>query len=95
MPQQARTKYIVGVSNAYFPADMKQPLTEFAFLCKVYAISRVDAATKVWDKFGGEWLTLMPPKQTRVRKISLHVDDPAAGATGLLGRLIPIEVYID
>lgn len=86
--------YDVGISKMYFPKEIRPSgVQEFYQVIKIKASSRTDAATKVWQLYGTEWLKLMGPKQTSVRIVSLHVSSPKAGVGGILGRLYPIKVY--
>jgi hypothetical protein len=87
------TKYMVGIHKSYFPEAIrpKDIGEEFYETVIVPAKSRADAARKAWAVRGEEWLGLMGPKQTSVRRVSLHVDEP--GTTHTMGRLVPITVY--
>lgn len=85
--------YMVGIHKSYFPEAIrpKDIGEEFYETVIVPAKSRADAARKAWEARGEEWLGLMGPKQTSVRRVSLHVDEP--GTTHTMGRLMPITVY--
>lgn len=88
--------YIVQISKWYFPEEIwakEQRLNEVFRQVKVRAENRTEAAKKVWEKFGKQWLGHMKSKEGSVRMVSLYVNEPVAGVTGLAGRLMPIRVY--
>ena len=90
--------YKVAISKDYFPKELWPKNPELAVAgyyttVKVKAVSRTDAAGKVWHMYGKNWLKFMGPKKASVRKISLHVNDPAAGQGGATSRLTPIQVF--
>lgn len=84
--------YTVGISKAYFPKELQQS-QEYFEIISVPANGRLEAAQLAWAQNGQRWLSLMSPQQTKVRIVSLNVDEPDAGVGGLLGRLQPITVY--
>ena len=90
-------RYFVGIRKDYFPrgswsSDLL-PGDAFYAVVEVEAWDRVRAAHEAWLLNGHDWLLEMGPARTRVRIISLDVNDPGAGPGGILGRLQPIEVY--
>lgn len=90
-------RYTVGISKLYFPKEIwpMQLVQEYIDVVQVSALTRVEAARQAWEEHGSKWLSMMNPKQTSRRRISLHVDEPAAGVGGKLGRLDPITVFED
>lgn len=81
----------VGIPKAYFPKTINQPkFTETYEVVEIQAISRTEAAKLAWLQHGSRWLENMKPSATRIRKISLYVDNPETRT--VMGRLNPITV---
>jgi len=83
--------YRVGIDKSYFPKNLQpRNITNVFEVVKVRAGSRIDAAQKAWDRNRSRWLPIMVnPKG----KVSLYVNDPGSGPTGIMMRLIPIQVF--
>jgi hypothetical protein len=89
-------KHHVYIHKVYFPPEIqpKEIGKEDFEQWVVPAISRQEAAKKVWATHGNRLLGLMGPKKTKLpRKVSLFVSAPEAGVGGKAGRLSPIIVY--
>ncbi len=84
-------KFKVFLSKAYFPKDVWSVgySVESVAGWVVRAESRTDAAKKVWERYRRKWRPLMLP---HIKHVSLHVNDPMAGTSGIAGRLEPIRV---
>jgi len=89
-----RSHYEVGISKYYFPRDKwPKDVTEFYETVIIDANTRFEAALRAWRYHGKRWLAEMGPKQTSVRRISLHVDTIKEANKGCLGRLEPIHIH--
>ena len=88
----ARRRFLVGIPKVYFPRHLwpKGVGESYTEVHRVFAVSRTEAAQVVWSRHGGRLLREMLPGRQRV---SLDVNEPAAGVGGILGRLAPITVY--
>ena len=88
--------YTVQISKSYFPKDLWYNVeigTDIFKTWKIKAISRMDAAKKIWKKENEELLKIMIPEGNLGRHVSLYVNDPdAPGNSGLASRLTPIRV---
>lgn len=92
--KQGEYKYDVYIHKTYFPEEIrpkgigKEDFEQW----KVTAISRQEAAEKIWAKHGKRLLDLMSPQDSRLpRKVSLYVSDPKTKTPP--GRLQSILVY--
>lgn len=87
-------KYQVGIPKIYFPRSMwPRQITEFFEVVEVVAESRVRAARIAWDSNCDRWLRFIVTPSTSIQKISLYVNNPKSGNSGLMGRLDPIPVF--
>ena len=87
-----RRRFLVGIPKVYFPRHLRPNRIGESYVeaHRVLAVSRTEAAQVVWSKHGDRLLKQMLPGRQRV---SLDVNEPAAGVGGVLGRLAPITVY--
>ena len=89
-------------NKIYFPSELWKKRHRELFYTDAFevwddiaAVSRTDAARKVWKENEYRLLQLMGSRQTTLpRKVSLHVNDPKAQTSGIASRLIPILVYV-
>lgn len=97
MNEKLNKVYKVYIHKIYFPKEKqtKELFVSSQYEDKVIATSRTEAAEKVWARNGKKWLKEMEPKQTTIRIICLHVNDPRIGTCGLAHRLNPIKVYTE
>ena len=87
--------YTVAIDKAYYPKEMHKgnlPWDNFQYMAKVKAVSRTEAAKKVWADKEVEWTKGMLPPNRLGRHVSLNVDMPGDPSQGLLGRLSPVRV---
>lgn len=84
--------YEVGIPKDYFPKELhpKGLVVSYLEIHKVKAANRTEAAKAIWALHGKRLLSQMLP---HVKKLSLYVNEPSAGVGGILGRLMPIQVY--
>jgi len=87
-------KYKGYIAKWYFPKESyPDKHSEVWESFTIMAENRTEAAHKAWKKYGKKWLNEMNPKITKIRHISLYINSPKSGVTGLAGRLTPIRVF--
>lgn len=90
MPQKGQIKYKVGIPKEYFPhGTCPARFTGTYEVVSIFAKNRTAAAMKAWKIHGVRWERLM---RKDVKIVSLYVNDPKVGASGLMGRLSTIIV---
>lgn len=84
----------VYIAKWYFPREIwPKTCSEQFESWGIIANSRREAANKIWGKYREELLNKMIPHTSKLpRRVSLHVNSPNAGATGLASRLSPIMI---
>jgi hypothetical protein len=89
-------KYSVYISKEYFPPGTQQEKFRFTDVWEqlyIKATSRREAAALAWSANGTRWLYSMNKLGKGRIIVSLYVNDPKAGVTGIAGRLPAIKVY--
>lgn len=87
--------YKTGISKVYFRKDTLPEIpalgSDIVLVRKVKANSRTEAARLAWKDYYEK--VVLSQLEPYIKRIGIYVNDPKAGASGLMGRLSTVIVW--